>query len=286
MPQKNKADGPKAQTATGAPPDAKSASAQSASGMLSTVRRQRITEWIEEEGSARVRDLAAAFEVTEATIRQDLERLEKSGRITREHGGAFLNSMPAEVSSLALHHRVEMDHKQKIGRAAAALVEDNETLILDAGTTTTEVANRLTKHQNLTVITNALNIATILGSVPGFAVHMPGGQFKPPTLSLSGDKSIEYFHDIFAPKLFLATAGVDVKLGLTYPSFADLQLKEAMIKAAKHVYLVADATKINKASLTRLGDLDLIQTFITDSRISDKNAKEFQNRGIKIIIAQ
>jgi len=82
-------------------------------GMLSTVRRQRITEWIEEEGSARVRDLAKAFQVTEATIRQDLERLEKFGRITREHGGAFLNSVRSQVSSLALHHRVEMDRKKK-----------------------------------------------------------------------------------------------------------------------------------------------------------------------------
>lgn len=256
-----------------------------APGMLSTVRRQRITEWIEEEGSARVRDLAKAFQVTEATIRQDLERLEKLGRITREHGGAFLNSVPSQVSSLALHHSVEMDRKQKIGRLAASLVEDNETIILDAGTTTTEVASHLTSLNNLTVITNALNIATILGSVPGFAIHMPGGQFKPPTLSLSGDKSIEYFRDIFAGKLFLATAGVDVKLGLTYPSFADLQLKEAMIRAAQHVYLVADATKINKASFTRLGDLELIQTFITDDGISDIDAKEFERRGIELMIA-
>lgn len=254
-------------------------------GMLSTVRRQRIVAWIEEEGSVRVRDLAAAFQVTEATIRQDLERLEKSGRITREYGGAYLNSVPSQVASLALHHQVEMGRKHKIGALAASLVKDNETLILDAGTTTTEVANRLTAKHNLTVITNALNIAMILGSVPGFAVHMPGGQFKPPTLSLSGDKSLEYFRDILAGKLFLATAGVDVRLGLTYPSFADLQLKEAMIRAAQHVYLVADSTKINKPSFTRLGDLDLIQTFITDDGISDADAREFESRGIQVLVA-
>lgn len=253
--------------------------------MLSTVRRQRIIEWIEEEGASRVRDLASAFLVTEATIRQDLERLEKAGRVTREHGGAFLNSIPSQVASFALHHQVEMDRKRKIGKLAASLVDNNEILILDAGTTTTEVANGLCDHKDLTVITNALNIATILGSVPTFAVHMPGGQFKPPTLSLSGDKSIEYFRDILAGKLFLATAGVDVKRGLTYPSFADLQLKEAMIRAAQHVYLVADSTKINKASFTRLGALDLIQTFITDDGISDADAKEFESRGIELLVA-
>ncbi len=254
-------------------------------GMLSTVRRQRITEWIEEEGSARVRELAQAFEVTEATIRQDLERLEEAGHITREHGGAFLNSMPSQVASHSLQHQVEMDRKQKIGKLAASLVEDNETLILDAGTTTTEISDRLTDHTGLTVITNALNIALTLGSIPGFSVHMPGGEFKPPTLSLTGDKSVEYFRDILAGKLFLATAGVDVKLGLTYPSFADLQLKQAMIRAAQHVYLVADATKINKPSLTRLGDLELVQTLITDDGISDVEAKQFEKRGIELLIA-
>ncbi len=253
--------------------------------MLSTVRRQQIIAWIEEEGSARVRELAAAFEVTEATIRQDLERLEETGRITREHGGAFLNSVPTQVASQALHHQVEMGRKRKIGALAASLVQDNETLIFDAGTTTTEVANRVIEREGLTVITNALNIAMTLGSVPGFSVHMPGGEFKPPTLSLTGDKSVEYFKDILAGKLFLATAGVDVQLGLTYPSFADLQLKQAMIRAAQHVYLVADATKINRPSFTRLGDLDLIQTFITDDGISDVQAKEFESRGIELLVA-
>ena len=253
--------------------------------MLSTVRRQRITEWIEEEGSARVRELAQAFEVTEATIRQDLERLEEAGRITREHGGAFLNSIPSQVGSQSLQHQVEMDRKKKIGTFAASLVEDHETLILDAGTTTTEIGNRLTDHKGLTVITNALNIALTLGSIPGFSVHMPGGEFKPPTLSLTGDKSVEYFRDILAGKLFLATAGVDVKLGLTYPSFADLQLKQAMIKAAQHVYLVADATKINKPSFTRLGDLQLVQTLITDDGITDQQAKDFEARGIELMVA-
>lgn len=255
-------------------------------GLLSEPRRRRILDWIEEEGSARVRDLSSAFEVSEATIRQDLERLEKEGHITREHGGAFLNSVQAQVHGFSLHHQVNMDAKRRIGALAASLIKDGETIILDAGTTTTEIANRLTSLQNLTVITNSLNIALILGAIPGIAVHMPGGQFKAPTLSLSGDKSVEYFRNIFAGKLFLATAGVAVDAGLTYPSFADLQLKEAMIKAASRVYLVADAAKINRSSFTRLGALDLIHTFITDDGISDADAKEFESRGIEVLVAR
>jgi DeoR/GlpR family transcriptional regulator of sugar metabolism len=259
--------------------------AEPVAGLLSEPRRRRILEWVQEEGSARVRELALAFQVSEATIRQDLERLEQDGQITREHGGAFLNSLPAQVGTMTLHHQDNMEQKRRIGALAAGLVKDGETIILDAGTTTTEIALRLTARKNLTVITNALNIAVILGAVPGNAVHMPGGQFKAPTLSLSGDSSVEYFRNIFAAKLFLATAGVALDAGLTYPSFADLQLKEAMIKAASHVYLVADSTKINKSSFTRLGSLDVIHSFITDAGIGATDADAFRKRGIELLIA-
>jgi DeoR/GlpR family transcriptional regulator of sugar metabolism len=258
---------------------------ESRTGLLAEPRRRRILDWIQEEGAARVRDLAAAFGVSEATIRQDLERLEAEGTITREHGGAFLNSVPAQVGAMVLHHQENMEQKRRIGALAASLVSDGETIILDAGTTTTEVATRLTDRRNLTVITNALNIAMILGAAPGNAVHMPGGQFKAPTLSLSGDKAAEYFRSIFAGKLFLATAGVGIDAGLTYPSFADLQLKESMIKAAAQVILVADSSKIGKSSLTRLGALDLIHSFVTDSGISEADATAFERHGIEVLIA-
>jgi DeoR/GlpR family transcriptional regulator of sugar metabolism len=255
------------------------------SGLLSQPRRSKILEWIQEEGSARVRELSRAFEVSEATIRQDLEKLESDGHVTREHGGAYLNTVTAQVEAMQLHHSDNMDRKRLIGALAAAQVADGETLIIDAGSTTTEIALRLRERKNLTIITNALNIALILGAVPGMAVHMPGGQFKAPTLSLSGDKSVDYFKNIFAGKLFLATAGVALDAGLTYPSFADLQLKEAMIKAASHVYLVADSTKINRSSFTRLGALEVVHSFITDDGISDSDAKEFERRGIRVLVA-
>lgn len=254
-------------------------------GVLSEARRRKILDWLQEEGSARVRDLSSAFEVSEVTIRQDLERLEGEGHVTREHGGAYLNTISTQVGSLSLQHSGEMERKRRIGARAASLVSNSETLIIDAGSTTTEVAIRLTDRRDLTVITNALNIALILGAVPGNAVHMPGGQFKAPTLSLSGDKAVEYLKDVFAGKLFLATAGVAIDAGLTLPSFADLELKKAMIRAATHTYLVADFTKINRSSFTRLGALELVNTFITDDGISDADAQAFERLGIAVLVA-
>jgi DeoR/GlpR family transcriptional regulator of sugar metabolism len=255
-------------------------------GLLAEPRRMKILDWLQEEGSARVRDLSAAFAVSEATIRQDLEKLEAEGHINRQHGGAFLRTVPRQVETMSLQHMENIDKKRKIGAKAASLVGDGETIILDAGSTTTEVAHQLLGRSSLTVITNALNIALLLGAAPGYAVHMPGGQFKAPTLSLSGDKAAEYFEDVYAGKLFLATAGIAFDTGLTYPSFADLQLKQAMIRAASRVYLVADSTKINRSSFTRLGALDVIHAFITDDGIRDEDARAFESRGVEVIIAR
>jgi DeoR/GlpR family transcriptional regulator of sugar metabolism len=255
-------------------------------GLLAEPRRMKILAWLQEEGSARVRDLSAAFAVSEATIRQDLEKLEAEGHINRQHGGAFLRTVPRQVETMSLQHMENIDKKRKIGAKAASLVGDGETIILDAGSTTTEVAHQLLGRASLTVITNALNIALLLGAAPGYAVHMPGGQFKAPTLSLSGDKAAEYFEDGYAGKLFLATAGVALDTGLTYPSFADLQLKQAMIRAASRVYLVADSTKINRSSFTRLSTLDVIHAFITDDGIRDEDARAFESRGVEVIIAR
>lgn len=253
--------------------------------LLAEPRRRKILEWLQEEGSARVRDLSAAFGVTEATIRQDLEKLESDGYVTREHGGAYLKSVPQQVESLSLHHIENMEKKRKIGVAAAALVADNETIIIDSGTTTSQFAENLRSKQYLNIITNALNIALMLGGNPTNTVHMPAGQFKAPTLSLSGEKSVEFFVGIYAEKLFLATAGISFEAGLTYPAIGDIYVKRAMIKAASHVYLLADSTKIGRMSFSSLGGVELIHTLITDDGISDEDRKGFESRGIDVIVA-
>lgn len=259
--------------------------AASGPALLAEPRRMRILAWLQEEGSARVRDLAQAFMVTSVTIRQDLEKLEADGHIVREHGGAFLRSVPQQVRAMALHHLVNMEAKRRIGRVAANLVHDGDTIILDSGSTTTEIANNLEEREHLTVVTNALNIALILGALPSFTVHMPGGQFKAPTLSVSGEKSAQYFEGMFAQKLFLATAAVSFEAGLTFPALADITVKRAMIRSASQVYLVADSTKIGARSFSSLGGIDLVHVLITDPDIRDEDRKAFEDAGVEVMIA-
>lgn len=254
-------------------------------GLLAEPRRISIIEWLKEEGSARVRDLAEAFDVSEATIRQDLERLEAEGLITREHGGAFLRSMPQQVRDMALQHQVHMDAKRRIGRLAASLVRDGQTIILDSGSTSTEVARHLLERQDLTVVTNALNIALMLGALPSCSVHVTGGQFKAPTLSLSGERSAGFLDGLHAEICFLATGAVSLEAGLTYPSLADLHIKRAMVGAAARVCLVADSSKIGRNAFSSLGPIDLIHILITDQGLRDEDRRGFESRGVTVMLA-
>jgi len=270
------------------PPAALSRSRQagaSQSRALGETRRNKILEWLREQGSARVRELAQAFSVSEVTVRQDLEKLEADGHIVREHGGAYLKSVRQQVRAMALQHLDNMDAKRRIGRRAAAMITDGETIILDSGSTTTEVAANILGHRDMTVITNALNIALMLGAEPGFEVHVSGGQFKAPTLSLSGERAAQSFRGLFVQKLFLATAGFDMEAGLTYPALSDIAVKRAMIDAAERVILVADSSKIGTRSFSALGGIDLVHVLITDAGIADADRLAIERAGVEIIIA-
>lgn len=241
---------------------------------------------IREDGQVKVAHLSRIFKVTEVTIRQDLERLEEQGVIVREHGGAILSNARSNVMELQLANQQNMEAKQAIAVEAIKLIHDGDTIILDSGSTTTEIARLITGFHNLRVITNALNIAMILGRDPSIDLNVTGGEFKSPTLSLTGDKAAEYFSNIHADKLFLATAGINLRTGLTYPSTSDLVVKKAMIEAADVVYLAADSTKIGKSSFASLGALSLVDYIITDSQITQEQKKMFTDYDVKHILAQ
>ena len=248
-------------------------------------RRQKILELLREEGSARVSVLSSTFEVSEPTIRQDLERLERQGYVVREHGGAFLRSVSQQVRSLSLEHRENMDKKMKIGARAAAEIQPGERIILDAGSTTTEIARRLHDHHDLTIITNALNIALIVGAEYSFDLMVTGGEFKAPTLSLTGERAAASLQGIYVDRLFLATGGVSATFELTYPGFADLPVKRAMIDAARTIYVVADSTKFGRAAFASLGSIACARYVITDEGIGADTVARLSELGVEVLIA-
>lgn len=254
--------------------------------MLPNQRREKILELIREDGHAKVLDLSRIFKVTEVTIRQDLEKLENEGSITREHGGAYLKNMDLNVRNFSLQNQDNLAQKVMIARKALEFIEDGDTIILDSGSTTTELAKIITGFRNLTVITNALNIGLILGAEPGINVILTGGEFKAPTLSLTGQKAADFFQNLHVDKLFLATAGVSLKSGLTYPGISDICVKRAMIESANVTYLLADSSKIGKKAFASLGALSLINYLITDSGIRKEDIEWLKSYEVEFLLAE
>lgn len=246
-------------------------------------RRQGILNLIREDGHAKVQQLSKIFKVSEVTIRQDLEVLEEMGHVQREHGGAFLKDVGAFAKTGLLFNQHHMEEKQEIARKAVALIREGDSIILDSGSTTTELAKLLLGFKALNIITNGLNIATILGENPGINLMVSGGEFKAPTLSLTGDLAAATFKNIHVDKLFLATAGISSDMQLTYPSLSDLAVKSAMIRAASQVYLLADSSKLGNSSFASLGRISLIDTLITDSKISAEKMAVLKEMKVSVL---
>ena len=169
-------------------------------------RRMKILDLIREDGHAKVQDLSRIFNVTDVTIRQDLEMLEQMGHVQREHGGAFLKDIGSFVKTGQVLNQINIEEKKEIAHKAVALINEGDCIILDSGSTTTEIARLLFEFHNLTVITNSLNIALILGENPAINLIVSGGEFKDPTLSLTGQMAAVFLKVVHVSQLFLATA--------------------------------------------------------------------------------
>jgi DeoR/GlpR family transcriptional regulator of sugar metabolism len=252
--------------------------------MFQEQRREKILELLRENGSCRVQELAVLFKVSEPTIRQDLEALEKGYPVTRQHGGAYINDYASFTDNLKLEHTEHMEEKRKIAARAAEFVKSGDNIILDSGSTLTELAKCLLDRKNLNIITTALNITLMLGAEPSNHILLAGGELKPPTLSVTGEKAAAMFKDIYVEKLFLATGGFSLTAGLTYPGISDLPLKEAMIHSAHTIYLLADSSKLEKIYFASLSYQKKINYLFTDDGVEESYIKSLTDLGIKVIV--
>jgi len=249
-------------------------------------RREKILEMVREDGSVTVKSLTDTFGLTEATIRTDLRVLQQQGFVQRYHGGATLMAGRQNTIALMLERQIQLTEKGAIAKLAATYIENGDTVIFDSGTTTTPITDFLTDINKLSVITPAVNIALKLGGEPGINILLTGGTFKFPTISTTGEKAASFFENVLAEKLFLATACISSKFGLSYPSETDIKLKMAMLNAAKTVFVLADSSKIDKVSMFAMPcSWDKINYLITDNGITEPQVKAFTELGVKVLIA-
>jgi DeoR family transcriptional regulator of aga operon len=234
--------------------------------MFPEERRTVILNILNKAGRCRVIDLARELTVSEVTVRQDLDILEKQGLLSRTHGGAILIAKRGFERAFQFEETAFRDEKNRIGQAAAGLVSDGETIILDVGTTVTEVARNLQLRKGLTVVTNALNIAMLLEDSPEITVLVTGGTLRAKQHSLVNPFGQFILERIQVDLAFIGVNGIEAEHGVTNANMAEAEMKSLFIKTARRRILVADSGKVGNVALAKVASLQEIDLLITDEQ--------------------
>jgi DeoR/GlpR family transcriptional regulator of sugar metabolism len=248
-------------------------------------RREHIVRMIEEHSRARVSSLADQFGVSAVTIRKDLAVLEAAHRVVRTHGGAVAIDQSRPEVAFELRERLQTDEKELIGAAAAQLVHDGESIVMDASTTALAVARHLKARggwSQLTVITNGLRIASELAGYPGIIVLMLGGRVRWEALSVVGQLGDGLFSRINVQTAFLGAAGFTPESGLADATDEEAQIKRSMVAAARQVIAIVDHTKWERAAFATFCSIDRIDLVITDQGAPATMVEALRTSGIEV----
>jgi DeoR family glycerol-3-phosphate regulon repressor len=235
-------------------------------------------------GRVTVEDLSRRFEVSAQTIRKDLNELCERRSLTRVHGGAIIASGVENVAYDARRF-VAAEEKRAIGAAAAALIPNGSSLFINIGTTTEEVANALTGHEDLLVITNNLNVAMALYRHPRIEVVVAGGSVRRTDGAVIGSSANSLIQQFKVDYAIIGASAVDAEGALLDFDYREVQAAQAIIANARNVILVADSTKFRRTAPVRIGHLRQVQTFVTDA-LSDALRSTCQSHGITVIEAK
>lgn len=253
-------------------------------------RKSHIIKELNSNNKVEVSKLSKLFNVSEVTIRKDLADLAERNLLIRVRGGAIL--MPNTSSELDLDESISnkslQNHREKqlIGKLAASLISEKETILLDSGTTTLEIAKNLDAYQELTIITNAINIATELAKYNRFNVILLGGNLRSKSLSTVGSVAESVLKIFYCDKLFLGVDSFSLENGLSTNNIEEANINQTMISMAKKTIAVLDSSKFNKRSFAYIAPLTAIETIVTDSNISKELEKQISALGIELYVTK
>ncbi len=253
--------------------------------LLCEERRRETLKVLAQQKRVTVDGLAERFQVSAVTVRSDLEHLASEGLLVRSHGGAIPPLGPQMEYPLHVKKTLHRAEKIRIGRAAVQLIQPRQTVILDSGTTAAELARAIkqTNSEPLTVITHALNIAQELVDAPNLSLIMIGGVLRQVSGSFVGPQAERMMSELHADHFFLAVDGLDPEAGPSTPDVLEAQLNAVMMRMAKEVTVIADATKFGRRSLSVIGDIRDIHRVITDDRVSDDIVARLTKLGIEVL---
>lgn len=250
--------------------------------MLPEERREKIRALVMQQGIVRVEDLHKTLDVSLSTIRRDLTTLRQQAAIRRVHGGATVTAAGRLPVSF-FQQAGNVAEKSRIAEKALSFIEDRDTIILDGGTTTYEIAVRLT-GRTLTVITPSIPISLVLADQPRVTVILTGGVLLPGTGSLGGSVSKKVFEILHADKLFLGVLGIHPERGLVYSSVELAELKQAAVRAAKQVIVVCDHAKFGRVGTSPIIPISEVHAVITDDKASPEAVDRLRAQGIDVYV--
>jgi DeoR/GlpR family transcriptional regulator of sugar metabolism len=248
--------------------------------MLPAQRRQAILLAVR-SGTAHVTALADEFGVSEMTVRRDLHALARDGKLERVRGGAVNVESERPFSEIVVER---LEAKDRIGRAAAALVEDGQTAMIDIGTTTLQAARHL-RGRSLTVITTNLAAYEELLPEPAIELVLPGGVVRRNYRSLVGMFAEDTLRRLRADIAFLGTSGIDADLAVWDTTMVEVPIKRAMIAASQRTVLLADAAKFDMDAMVRVCEASELDAIVTDERLPAKRRKALERAGVEVIVA-
>ncbi|GAA1986783.1 DeoR/GlpR family DNA-binding transcription regulator [Kitasatospora viridis] len=253
--------------------------------MYAPERQQQIVRLAQQQGRVDVPTLAEEFGVTQETVRRDLSALERAGLLHRVHGGALPAGALHLEPGLAERDSTAPAEKERIAKAALALLPAEGSVLLDAGTTVSRLAALLPVDSHLTVVTNALPTAARLADHPNLTLHLIGGRLRHRTHAAVDAWALRDLADIHADLAVIATNGFSVDGGLCTPDLAEAAVKRAMMAGARRVLLLADSAKYGAEHFARFGSLDQVDVLVTDTGLTDQQAAEIENHGPEVIRA-
>ncbi|PHQ61528.1 MAG: DeoR family transcriptional regulator [Maribacter sp.] len=249
-------------------------------------RRRKILNMLAENGQVFVHELSDIFKVSEVTIRNDLDMFESKKLLIRSRGGAMKYSNSVGIDfQLSDKDKIHYAEKIKIGKKSASLVKEGETIIIDSGTTTMEIARNLNPNFSINVITNAFNIANQLIHAQNINIIVPGGTLRKNSHSLVGPLAEKSLKNFYVDKVFIGVDGFDTTQGAFTPNIEEASLNQIMIDIAKEVILVTDSSKFLRRSLAFICPLDKIDIIVTDKNINKEDLNRLQDAGIKVLLA-
>jgi len=250
--------------------------------MLAAERRQFIAERLQAAGRVTVSELSGEFNVSEETIRRDLECLENDGLAKRTYGGAVLSSGGKAPPPYATRKNTNVEGKLMIAQMAAALVQEGDAVMVDESSTAFYTVQALRPVKDLTVITNSLEILRLAGEKPSWHMISTGGELLWDVMALVGRYALEVIASYHVKWAFLSCRGINTQLGFADSSDEIVQVKLAMARAADQTALLADHRKFNRPGFTALGPLELADYILTDREPDQDWKARFEERGIAL----